>query len=46
MLLHAQTLTFSHPFTGEFITVTAPLPEYWLRIAPALGWEEILGGYS
>jgi tRNA pseudouridine65 synthase len=42
LLLHARRLAFPHPFTGEFTSVSAPLPEYWLRIAPTLGWEEVL----
>jgi len=46
MLLHARMMTFPHPFTGESVAVAAPLPEYWLRIAPTLGWEEILGNFS
>ncbi len=27
IMLHAQSLTFPHPVTGEIMTVTAPLPE-------------------
>jgi hypothetical protein len=46
MLLHAQAMAFPHPFTGEVTSVSAPLPEYWLRVAPALGWEEVLRSYS
>ena len=26
MFLHAKTLTFSHPITGESMKITAPLP--------------------
>jgi 23S rRNA pseudouridine1911/1915/1917 synthase len=28
--LHARSLTFLHPITQEPLTVTAPLPRYWL----------------
>ena len=31
-LLHAFRLTFTHPRTGEEMTFTAPLPDYFLRI--------------
>jgi 23S rRNA pseudouridine1911/1915/1917 synthase len=27
--LHARSLTLTHPFTKEALTVVAPLPEYW-----------------
>jgi 23S rRNA pseudouridine1911/1915/1917 synthase len=27
--LHARSLTFRHPSTGETVTVTAPVAEYW-----------------
>jgi len=30
--LHAETLTFTHPRTGENVTVTAPLPDYFEEI--------------
>ncbi len=30
--LHAMTLGFIHPVTGEYIEVTAPLPEYFQKL--------------
>jgi tRNA pseudouridine65 synthase len=29
LFLHAQKLAFKHPFTGEFLAVEAPLPDFW-----------------
>lgn len=30
--LHAQVLGFTHPFSGEYIEVSAPLPEYFEKL--------------
>mgnify|MGYP000857095694 CR=1 FL=1 len=30
-MLHAQSLTFQHPVSGKTITVSAPLPDKFLR---------------
>jgi hypothetical protein len=30
-MLHAYKLTFNHPITGEKITITAPLPEDFMK---------------
>ena len=30
--LHARSLSFRHPMTGQRVTVTAPLPESWLAL--------------
>ena len=30
--LHARSLSFRHPMTGERVTVTAPLPQSWLAL--------------
>ena len=38
--LHARHLSFTHPFTGARITVTAPLPEHMKRTWDTLGWHE------
>lgn len=35
-LLHAQTLMFTHPTTGEFMSFSAPLPDYFKRILKIL----------
>jgi 23S rRNA pseudouridine1911/1915/1917 synthase len=34
--LHAQTLGFKHPRTGEFLTFNAPLPEIFEKILKEL----------
>ncbi|WP_299910920.1 RluA family pseudouridine synthase [uncultured Paracoccus sp.] len=38
--LHARSLSFDHPITGERITVTAPLPDHMKRTWKTLGWAE------
>ena len=38
--LHARHLSFTHPFTGARITLTAPLPEHMKRTWDTLGWHE------
>ena len=35
--LHARTLTFLHPRTGEMVTVTSELPEYFTEVLKKLG---------
>ena len=34
--LHARALTFRHPRTGEAMTLTCPLPDYFTRLLEAL----------
>lgn len=34
--LHAKTLGFRHPATGEYMEVDAPLPEYFLHLLEIL----------
>ena len=34
--LHARALTFRHPRTGETMTLTCPLPDYFTRLLKAL----------
>lgn len=34
--LHAKTLGFVHPSTGEYVEVDAPLPEYFVRLLTIL----------
>ena len=38
--LHARSLTFDHPITGERMTLTAPLPDHMTRTWHQLGWQE------
>ena len=38
--LHARSLTFDHPITGQRMTVTAPLPDHMTRTWATLGWAE------
>lgn len=43
LFLHAYQLTFQHPFTGEVITVQAPLPSFWnsfFRLAAEFGTKQ------
>ena len=35
--LHARTLSFRHPRTGEMVTVTSELPEYFVEVLEKLG---------
>lgn len=35
-LLHAQILSFTHPHTGEQMTFSAPLPDYFQRVLTTL----------
>ncbi|TRW97427.1 RluA family pseudouridine synthase [Paracoccus sp. M683] len=36
--LHARSISFDHPVTGERITLTAPLPDHMARTWKTLGW--------
>ena len=38
--LHAQTLSFEHPQTGEFMSFEAPLPAYWREALAYLEGQE------
>lgn len=38
--LHARSLSFRHPRTGEKVTVESPLPEYFLRTLGKLGQKQ------
>ena len=38
--LHARSISFTHPVTGERMTITAPLPEHMARTWASLGWSE------
>lgn len=37
--LHARHLSFTHPFTGARVNLTAPLPEHMQRTWDTLGWD-------
>ncbi|MGZ3945889.1 MAG: pseudouridine synthase, partial [Mucilaginibacter sp.] len=38
MLLHASSLTFSHPVTGETVVIEAPLQPEFARTMELMGW--------
>src|ERR1700761_7320114 len=39
MLLHAQSLTFTHPVTQELIVIQAPLQQEFIRVMNLMGWK-------
>ena len=39
LLLHAHSLSFTHPVTGLDLHVEAPLDEQWRRVLAALNWN-------
>jgi 23S rRNA pseudouridine1911/1915/1917 synthase len=41
--LHARSLRFLHPIRYEPITVEAPVPKFWLEMAPMLHDEPLFG---
>ncbi len=43
LMLHAESLTFQHPQTGESITLEAPLDEKWQQAMQQLLWQEQQG---
>ena len=42
MLLHSANLYFTHPFTGEQVSIKAQMPDNMLRLCSRFGWEEVL----
>jgi 23S rRNA pseudouridine955/2504/2580 synthase len=38
--LHARSIRFAHPVTGEAVTVTAPLPAHMAKSFAAFDWRE------
>ena len=38
--LHARSIRFAHPVTGEAVTVTAPLPAHMARTFAGFDWQE------
>lgn len=41
LMLHAETLVFSHPITKNRLNITAPLDEQWQRLFDAFAWNEM-----
>lgn len=42
MLLHAAELSFPHPWSGETVTISAPLDEEFADVMNRLGWRDTL----
>ncbi len=42
LLLHAASLTLSHPMTMAELCLRAPPDEQWRRLLQELGWEQVL----
>jgi len=42
MLLHAAELSFPHPWSGEPVTISAPLDEEFTNVMYRLGWRDSL----
>lgn len=42
MLLAATDMAFIHPYTGQPVTITAPLDNVWQDVVRKLGWHELL----
>jgi tRNA pseudouridine65 synthase len=38
MLLHASSVRFNHPVTGDMITIDAPLQQEFVRMMELMGW--------
>jgi tRNA pseudouridine65 synthase len=38
MLLHASSISFDHPATGDKITIEAPLQTEFIRMMRLMGW--------
>jgi len=39
LLLHARSLAFTHPVTGEDLRIQAPVDGQWRALLAALGWD-------
>ena len=39
MLLHASSIAFSHPVSGDLTIIEAPLQEEFLRVMELMGWD-------
>lgn len=42
LLLHAANLYFTHPYTGEPISIKAQMPENMLRLCNRFGWDNVI----
>jgi len=42
LLLHAAELIFEHPYTGETVSIKAPLPDNMRNLCLQFGWEDVL----
>lgn len=42
LALAATRLTFTHPYTGEPVGITAPLDDEFQRVVKVLGWDKVL----
>jgi len=42
MLLHALGLSFPHPWSGESVTISAPLDEEFAQVMRQVGWQDNL----
>ncbi|MCS4533895.1 tRNA pseudouridine(65) synthase TruC [Neisseria montereyensis] len=42
LMLHARTLVFCSPETGQTVRVSAPVDHAWQQLAAAFGWADIL----
>ncbi len=45
LLLHASALSFRHPWTGENVTIAAPLCGEFAEVIIRLGWRDLISGY-
>jgi tRNA pseudouridine65 synthase len=41
MLLHASSIEFMHPVTGDRIVIEAPLQQEFIRMMDLMGWQDI-----
>jgi tRNA pseudouridine65 synthase len=44
LLLHAHSLSLTHPQTGDPLEIVAPLDAGWRRLLERLGWSSWVGG--
>jgi tRNA pseudouridine65 synthase len=40
LMLHASCIRFTHPFTNQLLTITAPLPEEFGELFDHCGWDD------
>lgn len=39
LLLHASSLTFTHPFSGQLLTIKASVDQTWQKLCGEFGWD-------